>query len=348
MADVLNFSDGKFTCYANVRLDSGEPCYINVAQTGVLVKKSRLGLLGPTLYKETVVYKAAMTAKALHHLYPDSRTPPGLHHPVLKAFTNAVLHCSSAMEVGTTLNQAIETAERVSGKPIGDLLTLAREPKEASRSVQPLPKEWLRTEPEGYKSDDLPGKPFTTALLARADSEVREAKSWLRDTLGSVRETKRADTLEGRVAEAIAMIAVTLTLKAADRSGVKPLLPDEVPTKHTSVVAAFGLILLSSLSAGVRREGVTFDQDAAVAAFFGPLYMLHSVERLTSLAGSGIKVYKELASVDVPAVHTWREQMTTLATCYVLQTSSSDPKFKDVDFDWLASEMLQTLLRAAE
>jgi hypothetical protein len=132
MAEMQNFSDGKHTCYANVQLDSGDPCYISVAQTGVIVKKSRIGLFGAALYKESVVYKAAMTAKALDHLYPNSRTPPGLNNPVLKAFTNAVLHCSSPTEVTLVLNQAIDTAERTSGESIRDLSPLARRPEEGA------------------------------------------------------------------------------------------------------------------------------------------------------------------------------------------------------------------------
>ena len=50
---------------ATIRLDSGEPCLLSIAKSGVLVKRSRYGLLGATLYNETNVYKAAQTAMAL-------------------------------------------------------------------------------------------------------------------------------------------------------------------------------------------------------------------------------------------------------------------------------------------
>ena len=78
MAEMRNFSDNGRTCYANVKLDSGEPCVISIAQTGVLVKRSRLGIMGAVLYDESVVYKNAMTAKALRYLYPARRTPAGI------------------------------------------------------------------------------------------------------------------------------------------------------------------------------------------------------------------------------------------------------------------------------
>jgi hypothetical protein len=121
MGEMRNFSDTGLTCYANVKLDSGEPCFISIAQSGILVKRSRLGLFGPALYKQSDLYKNAMTAKALHYLYPTKKTPAGITNAVLQAFTNAVLHCSSAAEVTNVLNGAIQTAERKSGKSIEDL-----------------------------------------------------------------------------------------------------------------------------------------------------------------------------------------------------------------------------------
>jgi len=118
---MRNSSDNGRTCSANVKLDSGEPCFISIAQTGVLVKRSRLGIMGAVLYNESVVYKNAMTAKALRYLYPARRTPAGITNAALVEFTNAALHCSSAIEVTNVLNGAIVTVEKKSGKSIEDL-----------------------------------------------------------------------------------------------------------------------------------------------------------------------------------------------------------------------------------
>lgn len=107
---------------ATIRLDSGEPCLLSIAQTSVRVKKSRLGLFGPTLYEEKVVYKSAQTAHALSYLFPDSLLPDtGFNDPVLRAFTNAILHCSSCAEVSITLNEAIARAEKKAGRPINEI-----------------------------------------------------------------------------------------------------------------------------------------------------------------------------------------------------------------------------------
>jgi hypothetical protein len=112
MSRLLFFSDSAAAgCGATIRLDSGEPCLVSCAKTGVRVKKSRLGFFGPVLYNEKNTYQAASTAKALSVLFPDNLLPSGLRNPVLRAFTNAILHCSTSAEVAITLNEAIARVE---------------------------------------------------------------------------------------------------------------------------------------------------------------------------------------------------------------------------------------------
>jgi hypothetical protein len=121
MTSFHSFKDSSTGCFANVRMDNGDPCFISVAQTGVIVKKSKVGFFGATLYDEKNVYHAAMTAKALFYLYPEQLTPEGINNPVLKAFTNAALHCTNLAEVTGVLNEAVRDAERQSGRPIEEL-----------------------------------------------------------------------------------------------------------------------------------------------------------------------------------------------------------------------------------
>src|SRR5579872_874 len=114
MATVLYFSDpsnrrpGRG---ATIRLDSGEPCTLSLARIGVRVKKSRFGWLGPILYHEKNLYKAASTARALSALFPHSLLPSGFTDPVLSAFANAILHCSNCAQVAIILNEAATRAE---------------------------------------------------------------------------------------------------------------------------------------------------------------------------------------------------------------------------------------------
>jgi hypothetical protein len=94
-----------------MRLDSGEPCLISVAQTGVRVKKSRFGFFGALLYNETNVYQAARTGIALDELFPTDRLPVTIKSPVLRAFANAAWHCATAAEVAITLNRALSSPD---------------------------------------------------------------------------------------------------------------------------------------------------------------------------------------------------------------------------------------------
>jgi hypothetical protein len=87
-------------------MDNGDPVFIRVEQTGVVVKRSISGLMGRKLYESETVNEAATTAKALARLFPKYVTPPWITNPVLRSFINAALHCSSAAEVTDVLNTA--------------------------------------------------------------------------------------------------------------------------------------------------------------------------------------------------------------------------------------------------
>ena len=102
--DSLAFPPG---CFANIRMNNGDPCFISVAQTGVLVRKSRLGFFGAKLYDKRV-RTATRTAQALAEIYPEKLTPEDMTNPVLDAFTNAVLHCSTLAEAKIVINEALK------------------------------------------------------------------------------------------------------------------------------------------------------------------------------------------------------------------------------------------------
>ena len=90
--------------WASLRMDNNDPCWIGVAQTGVLVKKSKIGMFGSKLYDKNVT-ASTNTARGLSKRFPTNLTPPDMQHPLLKSFTNAVLHCSGIEEVRRVLNK---------------------------------------------------------------------------------------------------------------------------------------------------------------------------------------------------------------------------------------------------
>ena len=98
-------------CGATVVLESGEPCLLSIAQSVILVKRSKHGIFGATLYNEKNVYINARRTGALAYLFPDKQVPDSISNLSLRAFFNAILHCHNANDVCTTLNEAIQLAE---------------------------------------------------------------------------------------------------------------------------------------------------------------------------------------------------------------------------------------------
>jgi hypothetical protein len=85
---ILHFSE-KVACGATLMPDSGEPCVLSIAQTGVRVRKSRYGFMGPILYDERNIYLAVKTGMTLAALFPENKIPIPIANPVLGAFTAA-------------------------------------------------------------------------------------------------------------------------------------------------------------------------------------------------------------------------------------------------------------------
>ena len=112
MTELIRFlDDDRKGCWANILMDNGNPCWVGIAQTGVLVKKSKMGWVGAKLYEEKNVYEAAKTAKTLSKQYIDDLTPDEMRNIVLKSIVNAVLHCSNLAEVAIILNEAAQKQE---------------------------------------------------------------------------------------------------------------------------------------------------------------------------------------------------------------------------------------------
>lgn len=131
MSTLLHFADSKAGGHgATIKLDSGETCTISIAENGARVKNSRLGFLGPILYKDNSLDQAKLTAKALLFLFDDSLFPLryrnkndeiSFYSPVLSSFTNAILHCSTCAQVAITLKEAITKVENQTNRSINDI-----------------------------------------------------------------------------------------------------------------------------------------------------------------------------------------------------------------------------------
>ncbi|UCD23702.1 MAG: hypothetical protein JSW51_11800, partial [Gemmatimonadota bacterium] len=106
LIDYREVDDGD--SWARFRLDSGELCWMRVSMSGVVVKRSGLGLLGRVLFREADMLEVAVTGAALATLYPDLVTPPEMQSETLACFANAVMQCKSADEVQTVFEGAVD------------------------------------------------------------------------------------------------------------------------------------------------------------------------------------------------------------------------------------------------
>ncbi len=105
---LILYRDTRKQCWARVNLASGEPIYISVARSGIVVKRSGLGLLGAKLYRSNIHW-AAMTARALDAQTRRYLTPNDMTNPALRAFTQATLEARSSAELASRLNEALKT-----------------------------------------------------------------------------------------------------------------------------------------------------------------------------------------------------------------------------------------------
>jgi hypothetical protein len=115
MAKLVKFMDGKVFCWSRVDLDNGDPIWISVSQTGVIVKKSKWGILGEKLYKANA-YESNLTAGALLTIYWDEGIKEEyevinrMSNPLLSAFTLAAMVSKSANELSIHLKTARKSA----------------------------------------------------------------------------------------------------------------------------------------------------------------------------------------------------------------------------------------------
>ena len=101
MAILKAYKDTGSQCWANLRTTNNEPIWIGVAQTGVLVKKSKIGLFGPKLFASRDVIHAATVAKNLDELLIDTSLPEDcdITNPVLEAFVKVALASETLEEL---------------------------------------------------------------------------------------------------------------------------------------------------------------------------------------------------------------------------------------------------------
>ena len=111
MGTVLRHTRQITSSWAALRLDDGSPCFVSVANTGVLIKKSRLGLFGKIVFKQNSTLSTRV-GFMLSEFFPERSTlfPRDLYrnHFILSTFSNALLHLQSIDEASLVFAGILE------------------------------------------------------------------------------------------------------------------------------------------------------------------------------------------------------------------------------------------------
>lgn len=85
-------------------MSNGDPIWISIARTGVIVKRSRLGLMGTILLKESNALILGRIYEAINKQVLECKTPSNMTNPLLKVLTQAALDADSGSQLKIRLD----------------------------------------------------------------------------------------------------------------------------------------------------------------------------------------------------------------------------------------------------
>ena len=110
MSKLLRFADSEVQCWSRVDLPSGQPIFISIARTGLVVKVSRTGLFGSILFRETEVARLASIMQVLSQsILEHPELPQEMRNLTLRLVTSAALQAENAASLGASLAQGRQT-----------------------------------------------------------------------------------------------------------------------------------------------------------------------------------------------------------------------------------------------
>jgi hypothetical protein len=104
LSKLLRYEDNQKQCWSRVDLSNGDPIWISIARTGIVVKRSRLGLMGTILLKESNTRILYRIYEAISKQVLEYKTPSNMTQPFLKVLTQAALDADSASQLKILLN----------------------------------------------------------------------------------------------------------------------------------------------------------------------------------------------------------------------------------------------------
>jgi len=205
------------------------------------------------------------------------------------------------------------------------------------------------TRSEQADSYNLDDKPFTRALFLRASKYQDEATGDLKEMSGRTKPVAEPQTLEEFAASCAATIAYHVTTQARKRIGHKAtFLPYDPVPNYAQMVVAFSLFVLIGIQGQLKAEGIELDFSKLAARTGNLFFLFHPDEDKLKHINEGIEAFRAVAQSDAGNVKDWHDNLMQLIPIYVLQWTTDDQEFKDLDCIHLFGSMLSSLLAALE
>ncbi len=87
---IVRVSDGMLTRYAVLETPMGDPIWISIARTGIVVKRSAMGFLGQVIFQGTPEESARKTQQ-LDEVFGGVQLPTSVNNPVLRVWIQAAI-----------------------------------------------------------------------------------------------------------------------------------------------------------------------------------------------------------------------------------------------------------------
>jgi hypothetical protein len=87
---IVRVSDGRFTRYAVLETPIGDPIWISIARTGIVVKKSKTGLFGKKIFQGTPDQSAEKTQQ-LYEAFGNVQIPNVVNNLALRIWIQAAI-----------------------------------------------------------------------------------------------------------------------------------------------------------------------------------------------------------------------------------------------------------------
>lgn len=87
---IVRVSDGAMTCYAVVETPMGDPIWISIARSGIVVKRSSVGIFGQVIFRGSPE-ETAIKTQELYESFGDINLPTSVSHPVLRVWIQAAI-----------------------------------------------------------------------------------------------------------------------------------------------------------------------------------------------------------------------------------------------------------------